>query len=121
VNKRIGLCAAIVLALSCLTAAAAELKDMIGRWRWQEFTIEVSACQSDSICAKVVAGPQNVGMALFASKLVAKDGNLFGQVTHPETKETYNTRFQQKDQDKWLLDGCTAARVCLSGEFLRVK
>ncbi|MGP0092966.1 MAG: hypothetical protein ACLPKB_23930 [Xanthobacteraceae bacterium] len=120
-SKRIGTCAAIVLALSCLTATAAELKDMIGRWRWQEFTIEVSACPSDSICAKVVAGPQNVGMALFASKLVAKDGNLFGQVTHPETKEVYNTRFQQKDQDKWLLDGCTAARVCLSGEFLRVK
>jgi uncharacterized protein (DUF2147 family) len=121
VSKRIGPCAAIFLALASLPASAAELKDMIGRWRWQEFTIEVSACQSDSICAKVVGGPNNVGMQLFASKLVAKDGNLFGQITHPENKETYNTRFQQKDHDKWLLDGCTAARVCLSGEFLRVK
>jgi uncharacterized protein (DUF2147 family) len=121
VSKRIGPCAAIFLALASLPASAAELKDMIGRWRWQEFTIEVRACQSDSICAKVAAGPNNVGMELFASKLVAKEGNLFGQITHPESKETYNTRFQQKDQDKWLLDGCTAARVCLSGEFLRVK
>jgi uncharacterized protein (DUF2147 family) len=121
VSKRIGPCAAIVLAASCLSAAAAEPKDMIGRWRWQEFTIEVSACQSDSICAKVVAGSKNVGTEVFASKLIAKDGNLFGQITHPETKETYNTRFQQKDQDKWLLDGCTTARVCLSGEFVRVK
>ena len=120
-NKRIGTCAAIILASSCLPIAAADLKDMIGRWRWQDSTIEVSACQNDSICAKVVAGPQNVGMALFASKLVAKDGNLFGQVIHPETKETNNTRFQQKGSDKWLLDGCTAARVCLSGEFVRVK
>ena len=53
-------------------------------------------------------------MELFASKLVAKGGEWFGQVAHPDTKETYNTRFQQKGLDRWQLDGCTAAKVCLT-------
>ena len=109
------------LTFSCTGASAADLKDMIGKWRWQQFTIEVGACQTDNICAKVVGGPKNVGMELFASKLVPKDGNLIGQIVHPETQETYNTRFQQKGPDAWRLDGCTAARVCLGGEFARVK
>jgi uncharacterized protein (DUF2147 family) len=102
-------------------ALAASLQDMLGKWRWQDFTIEVSACRGDSACAKIVSGPKNVGMDMFASKLISKDGELFGQITHPETKEIYNTRFQLKDKDKWRLDGCTAAKVCLSGEFVRVK
>jgi len=103
-------------------AVAAAFEDMLGTWRWQDFTIEVRACGEVAFaCAKVVAGPKNVGMDVFASKLVAKDGAWFGQITHPETKETYNTRFQQKDKDHWRLDGCTAAKVCLSGEFVRVK
>jgi uncharacterized protein (DUF2147 family) len=103
------------------SALAASLPDMYGKWRWQDFTIEVKACQGDSACARIVAGPKNVGMEVFASKLVAKDGDWVGQITHPDTKEVYNTRFQQKDKDRWRLDGCTAAKVCLSGEFVRVK
>jgi uncharacterized protein (DUF2147 family) len=103
------------------SASAASLQDMLGKWHWQDFTIEVRACEGNSACAKVIAGPKNVGMDVFASKLVAKDGDWYGQITHPETKETYNTRFQQKDKDRWHLDGCTAAKVCLSGEFVRVK
>ena len=104
-----------------MAALAADLKDMVGRWRWQDFTIEVRECKSDSLCAKVVAGPKNVGKEMFASKLVAKGGELFGQIAHPETQEMYNTRFQQKDKDRWQLDGCTAAKVCLTGEFARAK
>jgi len=114
-------CAAIFIQLSCVAAVAADLKDMVGRWRWQQFTIEVTKCQSDSICAKIAEGPKNVGMELFANRLLAKDGKLFGQIVHPETKEIYNTRFQQVDPDRWRLDGCTMTRVCLSGEFVRVK
>jgi uncharacterized protein (DUF2147 family) len=102
-------------------SAAAEAKDMIGSWRWQSFTIQVRECQGDSVCAKVVGGPKNVGLEIFASRPAAKGDELFAQITHPETKETYNTRFQQKDKDRWQLDGCNGARVCLSGEFVRVK
>ena len=118
---RAWLMAASILGLPSIAASAADLKDMIGRWRWQAFTIEVSECHGDSVCAKVVAGPKNVGMDVFASKLSPKGGDWFGQVTHPEFKQVYDTRFQQKSPDTWRLDGCTAARVCLSGEFLRVK
>jgi hypothetical protein len=121
VNQKIRICALIVFALSCADASAAGLKDLIGKWRWQQFTIEVTQCQPDSICAKVVAGPKNVGIELFASKLTSKDGMLFGQIVHPDTKDIYNTRFQQTGQDTWRLDGCTVARVCLSGEFVRVR
>jgi uncharacterized protein (DUF2147 family) len=112
---------ALSIALASFEVSAAEVKDMLGKWRWKEFTIEVAECQSGNICAKVVDGPKNIGMQLFASSLVVKDGSLFGQITHPETKEVYNTRFQQNGPDNWHLDGCTAARVCLSGEFERVK
>ena len=97
------------------------LQDMMGKWRWQDFTIEVSPCKVDGACAKIVAGPKNVGMDVFASKLTPKAGEWFGQITHPDTKETYNTRFQLKDKDRWRVDGCTVANVCLSGEFVRVK
>jgi len=58
---------------------AATVQDMLGKWRWQDFTIEVSACQGDSACAKIVGGPKNVGMDLFASKLISKDGELFAR------------------------------------------
>jgi uncharacterized protein (DUF2147 family) len=102
-------------------AAAAEMKDLVGKWRWQQYTIEVTQCRPDNVCAKVVAGPKNVGLEVFGAKLTARDGMLFGQIVHPETKDSYNTRFQQKNADTWQLDGCTASRVCLSGEFARVK
>jgi hypothetical protein len=102
-------------------AAAADLKDMLGKWRWQEFTIEVVECKAGGICAKVIAGPKNVGLDMLASKLTAKGDDWVGQIAHPETKEVYNTRFQRKDKDRWRLDGCTASRVCLTGELVRVK
>jgi hypothetical protein len=116
-----GVVAALFLAFSTVGAFATDPKDMLGKWRWKQFTIEVAECNNSNICAKIVDGPKNVGMQVFASNLVAKDGNLVGQIAHPETKDIYNTRFQQEDSDKWRLDGCTATRVCLSGEFLRVK
>jgi uncharacterized protein (DUF2147 family) len=121
VRQPITVFAAILVLLSCSQVAAAELKEMIGKWGWQRFTIEVSECQGDSICAKVVDGPKNVGMQIFASKLIAKGGDWFGQITHPETKEIYNTRLQRAGSDTWRLDGCTAAKVCLTGELVRVR
>jgi hypothetical protein len=120
-TKRTSIFMALLVAGSSAAAVAADLKDMLGKWRFRDFTIEVRECDSASLCAKVVAGPKNVGKELFASKLAAKGGELFGQIAHPETQEMYNTRFQQKDKDHWQLDGCTAAKVCLTGEFVRVK
>jgi uncharacterized protein (DUF2147 family) len=114
---------AVLLAVSLPVGAAVadELRELVGKWRWQDFTIEVVECKAGDVCAKVVAGPKNVGLDLFASKLTAKGNDWFGQIAHPETKEVYNTRFQRKDKDHWRLDGCTTSRVCLTGEFVRVK
>lgn len=62
---------------------------------------------------------RTIEMELFASRLVVRGGEQFGEVTHPETNETYHTRFQQKDKDRWQLDGCTAAKVCLTAPGYR--
>lgn len=120
-NQKTLLCAFVFLALSCAAAAAGVPKDMIGKWRYQDFTIEVSECRTEQVCAKVIAGPKNVGMEIFASKLVAKGGGLQGQIIEPETKQLYYTQFRETDADTWHLYGCTAAGVCLSMEFVRIK
>ena len=60
VSRKTPVYAFVLLALSWVAGSAADLKDMIGKWRWRQFMIEVSACQLDSICAKVTAGPKNV-------------------------------------------------------------
>jgi uncharacterized protein (DUF2147 family) len=112
--------AAALLAASTLAASAADLTEMVGTWRWKDFTIEVSEC-GERLCARIIAGPKNIGMEIIASTLVARDGQWFGQIIDPETKETYNTRFLQTDKDRWRLDGCTAAKVCLTAEFVRAK
>jgi uncharacterized protein (DUF2147 family) len=112
---------ALSACLFTASALAAAVPDMLGKWRWQDYTIEVRECQGDSVCARIVSGPKNVGMDVFASKLVPKGSEWVGQITHPDSKQVYNTRFQQKDKDRWRLDGCTTANVCLSGEFVRAK
>lgn len=115
-------CVVVILALwPAPLALAAELRDMIGRWTWDKFTIEVSECAGMKMCAKVVSGPKNAGMEIFASALTSKGGDWFGQIVDPDTKAIYNTRLRQKNSDAWQLDGCTSSRVCLSGEFVRVK
>jgi uncharacterized protein (DUF2147 family) len=114
------LLASVYLA-TCGPGFAADLKEMVGTWRWRDFTLDVKQCQQDSVCAKVVAGPENVGLDVFTSKLVAKGEDWFGQINDPETRATYNTRFHQVDKDRWRLDGCTSANVCLSGEFVRAR
>jgi uncharacterized protein (DUF2147 family) len=100
------------------SVGAAELKDMIGRWTWQSFKIEVSECPGTRVCAKVIAGPKNVGLEIFASELITKDGAWFGRIVHPETGATYNTRMQFTTAKTWRLDGCTPSGVCLSGELV---
>ena len=105
----------------CGLGLAADLKEMVGTWRWRDFTLDVKQCHEDSVCAKVIAGPKNVGHDVFTSKLIAKGDDWFGQIADPETRATYNTRFHQLDKDRWRLDGCTNANVCLSGEFVRAR
>jgi uncharacterized protein (DUF2147 family) len=101
--------------------AAAELKDLVGKWKWQEFTVEGSECAATGACWKVIAGPKSVGLEMFRSKPQKQGDFLVGQVVHPATGDVYNTRMRMKDADTWSLDGCAAGNVCAQGDFVRVK
>ena len=79
--------AMILLAMLPITpATGADRTDMLGKWTWQQFTIEVSECAAKGVCSKVIAGPKNVGLEIFASELVQRDGDWFGQIINPETR-----------------------------------
>jgi uncharacterized protein (DUF2147 family) len=110
-----------LLLLPMHQAHATELAAMVGRWTWEKFTIEVSQNADSKLSATITAGPKNVGMEILASALMSKGGDWFGQVVDPETRAVYSTRLRQRTPDLWQLDGCTTSKVCLSGEFVRVK
>ena len=61
------LLAAVPMCAAVGAAVAADVKEMLGKWRWQDFTIEVVECKASDICAKVIAGPKNVGLDMLAS------------------------------------------------------
>ncbi len=106
-------------------ANAADLKAMVGTWKWTDFTIQVKDCTTNpsgaGLCATVTAGPKNVGMEMIRSKLEGKpDGSFVGKIGHPASGETYNTKMTIGG-DVWHMDGCTDAGVCATGDFIRVK
>ena len=103
------------------SASASELSDMLGKWTWQKFTVEVKECAGKGLCSKVIAGPKNVGMEIFASEMIQKNGDWYGQIVDPGTGTIYYTRLRFTDSKTWHLDGCTASKVCLSGEFVRAE
>ena len=103
------------------SASAASLDDMVGTWSWEGYTMVVTKCDATGICSKVTAGPSNVGMEMMKSKPEAKDGGFVGKIAHPKTGDTYNSMMTMKDANTWHMDGCTDAKVCASGDFVRVK
>ncbi len=113
--------AATLLSLGTAANAAEGLSNMIGKWKWKEFTIVVKKCDTTEVCAKVVAGPKNVGLDMIKSKLTPRGKKFVGKVAHPLTGLTYNTQLSLTDKDTWKLDGCTDNKVCASGTFTRIK
>jgi uncharacterized protein (DUF2147 family) len=121
-----------ILSVACLgllaTAgplSAAELKDMIGTWKWTDYTVETKECTTNpaGLCATVVTGPKNTGMEMIRSKLESKGGEFFGQIAHPATGDIYDTKLTLKNADTWSMAGCVVANksVCATGDFVRVK
>ena len=104
---------------------AAEAKDMVGTWKWTDYTVDVKECATNpsgaGLCATVTAGPKNVGMEMIRSKLDPKDGLFLGKIAHPASGEIYNSKLSLKDANTWSMDGCTDANVCAKGDFMRVK
>ena len=115
----------VVAAGASSPARAAEMKEMLGKWQWTDYTVEVKECTTNpsaaGLCATVIAGPKNVGMEMIRSKLEKRSEDFVGQIAHPATSEIYNTKMTLKDPDTWGMDGCTAGNVCATGDFKRVK
>lgn len=119
---------AVCVAMTIAKAGAADaatLDDMIGKWKWTDFTIEVTKCATNpsgaGLCGKVIAGPKNVGMEMIRSKLEGKGDAFVGRIAHPMTSDIYNTRMRMTKPDTWSMDGCTDSNVCAKGDFVRVK
>lgn len=106
-------------------AGAAEIKDMVGTWKWTDYTVNVKECATNpsgaGICATVVEGPKNKGMEMMRSKPEKKGDDFVARVAHPATGEIYMTKMTRKSADAWAMDGCTDKGVCAKGEFVRVK
>ncbi len=119
--KKIIVSTALLVIAATASAAEKKLTDMIGKWKWEGFTVVVKKCPKTEICAKVVAGPKNVGLEMIRSKLTLKGDHYTGKIAHPQTGDVYNTKLKMTDANTWHLDGCTDKNVCASGNFTRVK
>lgn len=114
--------AVAVGALSLVVAAkAAGTADMVGKWKWTDFTIECKEGGANGMSCVVLEGPKNKGMEMVQSKLEPKDGAFVGDIRHPVSGDIYKAKMQSKDADNWAMDGCTVAGVCASGVFTRMK
>ena len=108
-------------------SSAAEIKDMIGTWKWTDYTVEVKECSTNpsgaGLCATVIDGPKNKGMEMIRSKLENKGGEFLGHIAHPATGDIYDTKMTFKNADTWSMAGCviTNTAVCATGDFVRVK
>ena len=114
---------ALIMTMGIATSALASSKynNMVGTWKWEDFTIQVKKCDQTGVCAKVISGPKNVGMQMIKSKLVEAGDNFVGKVAHPQTGDTYNSKITMVSTNTWHIDGCTAQNVCASGDFKRIK
>ena len=115
--------AATIAAIGMGNSAIAEpkIQEMVGVWKWADFTIRVDKCAKTQVCAKVLSGPKNVGLQMIQSKLTPAKGSFLGKVAHPQTGKTYNSKISMLSENVWHIDGCTEANVCASGDFKRIK
>ncbi len=117
---RAGAVSVAVLALAA-SAQAAGMAGMVGTWKWTDYTVECKAGGPNGMSCIVIDGPKNKGMEMVQSKLEPKDNAFVGDIKHPATGDIYKTKMVLKDADNWSMEGCTAANVCASGVFTRVK
>ncbi len=102
-------------------ASAQDMSAMMGKWKWQEFVVEMGQGGDHGVSAMVIAGPANVGMEMMQSAMMPKDGGMVARIKHPANGEIYNAKITFMSADSWKMDGCTDAGACASGVFERVK
>jgi uncharacterized protein (DUF2147 family) len=117
----ISLAALIAAAGIAASAHAASMADMVGKWKWTDFTVECKEGGANGMSCLVIDGPKNKGMEMVQSKLEAKGTDFVGKIKHPASGDIYNTKMSLKDANTWTMDGCTDAGVCAKGEFTRIK
>jgi len=103
------------------SANAAGTADMVGKWKWTDFSIECKEGGANGMSCTVTDGPKNKGMEMIQSKLEAKGAEFVGKIKHPASGDIYNAKMSLKDANTWAMDGCTDAGVCAKGEFTRIK
>lgn len=117
---RAGAVAAAVLGFAA-AASAASIADIAGSWKWTDYTIQCKEGGANGMSCIVIDGPRNKGMEMVQSKLVAKDTGFVGDLRHPASGDIYKAEMTLRDPDNLAIDGCTAAGVCASGVFTRLK
>jgi len=117
---RAGAISVAVLGLA-VAANAASLADMVGTWKWTDYTVECKAGGANGMSCIVIDGPKNKGMEMVQSVLTPQGDAFVGDIKHPASGDIYKTKIVLKDPNNWSLDGCTASNVCASGVFTRVK
>lgn len=103
------------------SASAGGVADMVGKWKWTDYTVECKEGGANGLSCTVADGPKNKGMEMIQSKLETKGSDFVGKIKHPASGDVYNTKLTMKDANTWSMDGCTDAGVCAKGEFTRVK
>jgi uncharacterized protein (DUF2147 family) len=121
--KKIAISFAVIVAAAGFAASAhaAGMADMVGKWKWTDFTVECKEGGANGMSCLVIDGPKNKGMEMVQSKLEAKGADFVGKIKHPASGDIYNTKMSLKDANTWVMDGCTDAGVCAKGEFTRIK
>jgi uncharacterized protein (DUF2147 family) len=104
-----------------LAASAQDMSNMMGKWQWQNFVIELTKGGEFGVSAKVISGPANVGMEMMQSKMAPQGSAMVARIKHPANGQTYNAKMTFDGADSWKMDGCTDAGACASGVFTRVK
>ena len=120
-KKIIAAIAGVAILGMATIASAQNMSGMIGKWKWQDFVIEMAQGGDHGVSAKVISGPANVGMEMMQSAMMQKGGNMVARIKHPANGEIYNAKISIMDADSWKMDGCTDAGACASGVFNRVK
>ncbi len=107
--------------MTSVSALALDINKMLGKWKWQDYVVEVTKGGEYGVSAKVISGPRNVGMEMIQSKLEEKDGVVVGRIKHPGNGKIYNTKMTMPDDKSWKLDGCTDDGACATGVFTKVE
>ena len=117
--------AALVFTTTASFAQTADpdMDKMVGKWKWEDITVEVSRCAETELCAKVVSGDSKCGGKMIKSKMIKDDpNNGHGEVCHPKTGETYKTKLSlDASGDKVTMVGTSASGATATGTFTRVK